>query len=522
MMIMNNSPMLPNFKDGLLDLDTEIAELFERSQEYLEKFPEIGERIEGDLDRAALVKKSVRMAEKRFTEAKEIESGGVLFNPRDYETGCTKLKSGRPRMSAELVFFFTLLRGLWGSVSDHDAWERIRDSISIRCVLASRGLPIPHWNTIRENLNKLSNDTRRLILRCQAMDILKRHLDDFNEVYIDSTHMEANTAFPTDVDILWKLLDRAIRSILALEKFGLFVVLGNWTTTRMEKMGKHRKSILMNAGKTGLKGKIREHLRSFLGLADNVLEDLAEVQEALTPQWETTCLGPEKGMALDMLWDGIEQDLTDAAYVSHCAWHHLSSGKPLSPTEKILSVSDRDAAYIQKGQRIPVIGYKPQVARSRNGFVVGCVVPVGNASDSAMLVPTVQDVISTTGVTPVLVSTDDGYASAENEATLREEIGVLRVSIGGSKGKKLTEDDVWNSDEFVAARRQRSAAESGIFTLKNNHNFGQLRRRGIDAVEAECLEKVIAYNFRHMARLQRRLDRYRSAEERLRGFEDAA
>ena len=58
----------------------------------------------------------------------------------------------------------------------------------------------------------------------------------------------------------------------------------------------------------------------------------------------------------------------------------------------------------------------------------------------------------------------------------------------------------WDTTSYAEARRKRSAVESSMFTLKHRHGFGQMRRRGIEAVETEQLEKVIAYNFIHMIR----------------------
>jgi len=55
--------------------------------------------------------------------------------------------------------------------------------------------------------------------------------------------------------------------------------------------------------------------------------------------------------------------------------------------EKVLSVSDPNAGFIAKGDREPVVGYKPQLARSSNGFVTGLIVPQGNASDPCQLLP---------------------------------------------------------------------------------------------------------------------------------------
>ena len=85
----------------------------------------------------------------------------------------------------------------------------------------------------------------------------------------------------------------------------------------------------------------------------------------------------------------------------------------LHSVDKVLSISDPDVAYIQKGGRIPVIGYKPQIARSGNGFICGHITPRGNASDSSMFMPTLNHVIANTLVIPSIVSVDDGYTSQQ-------------------------------------------------------------------------------------------------------------
>ena len=523
-MIMNNSPILPNFNESVMDLDTKVLGIFGKIREMLEKFPEIDVAINYDLDNAGLDDKKMRLAKRAYEERLEMERGGFLFDPSacDSPDNDLTLKSGRPRMPAPMVFFFLTLRGLWGSVTDQEAVERFKDSISVQATLSHFGFSTPGVSTIRENVNKVSNETRHLILSCQARHILEEGLDDFNEVYIDSTHVAANTAFPTEISILHKLLDRALREISLLREFGLPVKIESWTETRLAKMLKHLKFVNMSVGRRGLKGKVKEQFRAFLNLAVKVIGDLEVARDALTPFWETIDISPEKALALDVLWDKVEQDLGDASYVLHYADLQTKTGEPLPAAEKILSVVDRDAGYISKGQRVPVIGYRPHIARSGNGFVVGHVTPRGNASDAGMLIPVVENVIETTGVVPYVVSVDDGYASIENKTRLIDEFGVVQVSVSGAKGKKITEDDLWDAPDFVAARAQRSAVESGMFTLKFNHGYGRVRRRGIDAVHAEQTEKIIAYNFTHMIRKARENQKRLEEEERRRILPNAA
>ena len=74
------------------------------------------------------------------------------------------------------------------------------------------------------------------------------------------------------------------------------------------------------------------------------------------------------------------------------------------------------------------------------------------------------------------------------------EMGVKDISISGAKGKRLTDPDDWKSDVYRNARRERSAVESLMFTIKDGFEFGALGRRGLEAVREELLEKVLAYN----------------------------
>lgn len=75
----------------------------------------------------------------------------------------------------------------------------------------------------------------------EIWESIKNDLDDFNKIYIDSTHVEANTAFPADIDILLKIINRTVRSIELLDDiFGLPVFINCWTFTRLKKMLKLR------------------------------------------------------------------------------------------------------------------------------------------------------------------------------------------------------------------------------------------------------------------------------------------
>ena len=129
-------------------------------------------------------------------------------------------------------------------------------------------------------------------------------------------------------------------------------------------------------------------------------------------------------------------------------------------------------------------------------------VPEGNTADSAQFVPCIRDAIARTGALAALVG-NDGYSSRAGKEK-PEEIGIGIVSISGSKGKKITDPEEWDSEPFRKARNDRSAVESLMFTLKDGFEFGRLSRRGIDAARSELTGKVLAYNFCRKIEIRKR------------------
>jgi hypothetical protein len=430
------------------------------------------------------------------------DSDFLIAYPDKPDLFYARLRGGRPRVKVELVLHFLVLRGLWGSLSDYESVERLYDSKAVDAVLSYHGHECPGITTIRENLNAISNATRELILKSQAWYIISEGLDDFNEIYIDSTSVKGNTAYPTDISVLYKLIERVNRGFEFLKKFEVPYIAEGWTSTRIENMRKHLSFMSMQAGKQGVNGKVKESFRAFSTLASNLIKSFFIEQERLIPYWEGAKLPPVKEIALETLWFKIDEDLNNAENVLRYAELSINEGIKLPSIDKVLSISDRDAAFIKKGQRNPVIGYKPQIAKSQNGFICGYITPIGNVADSEMFVPMIQNVISITGITPSIVSVDDGYSSEANVKTSRKDFGISTASFSGSKGKKLTIDD-WDTTSYTEARRMRSSIESMMFTIKFNHRFGILRRRNIDAVNAEQLEKIIAYNFVRIVRKKR-------------------
>ncbi len=473
--------------------DTDFRNYLDEVAELARFAPEIITAIDDDLDAHAREKKKLRLADRKFFESQTESFPGLDIQDNRLSNAELTLGVGRPRMPAEAVYVFLMLRGFLGSLSTKQSRRFLRESMSLYQWLEHRGLEMPGVSTILDNLNVISHKTRELIFDRQVARILAEKLDDFKKLTIDSTSVRANSSWPNDAKILTGLLMRADRLGQELEDFGLKNFRQGWVPRWLEEMDKLEFQICLVAGKANSRGKLAKRYRQLLRRGRKAELALTVEFTRLEQSLQIDVLAPSRRVLLQRVIDQIRSDLSDAARVIEYASDRVLKNKTLPSTEKVLSLSDGSAAYIKKGSRKAVIGYKPQLVRSANGFVTSLLVPEGNAADSANLVPAIRDAINRTGVVAELVSTDDGYASAEGRNELRK-MKVKYISISGAKGKKLTDPADWDSQLYRDARRYRSAVESLMFTIKDGFAFGELGRRGIDAVRDELLEKVLAYN----------------------------
>ena len=117
-----------DFNLFLLPSDTEMTEFIEEVRNLGGMFPKIYKKIEEDQNAWAQSKKGIRVLDRLHLYEKTSDISGLESDSATGERpSASSLCKGRPRMSPELVFLFISLRGYWGSVSDRDAHERMRD-----------------------------------------------------------------------------------------------------------------------------------------------------------------------------------------------------------------------------------------------------------------------------------------------------------------------------------------------------------------------------------------------------------
>ncbi len=491
--------------------DTDLNEFLRENAEFAQKHPEIIEQIDKHLDSAALKKKRMRIADKKFNEeqtrflsgfdkppaaetpAEETPTDEIPWKKLKASPALT-LETGRPRMSGLLVFMFISLRGFLGDLTSATSRRFLEESISLRVMVENAGFDsMPAANTITSHLNNLPKSLCDSMLDAQIKDCLAEQLDDFKDLTLDSTSVMANSQWPTDGKSIIGLASRTLQNGRLFAKFG-FPAFRKWHVPKwIEQMATLEFEICLCAGKANSRRKMKRLYKKLYLKARKASARLqSELDYCMAGSDEET-LKPSHRQIFLRAVEQMRGDIKDINRVIEYSENRIMHGESLPAKEKILSLSDGSAAYIQKGGREAVIGYKPQLCRSSNGFIAALKVPQGNTSDSVEFVPVIEAAIARTGVKPRSLSVDDGYSSKDGRDHFIDYVDV--VSISGSKGKKITPEEEWDSLGHREARRMRSAVESLMYTIKHNFDFGRLGRRGIESVRSELLEKVIAYNF---------------------------
>jgi len=484
-------------------VDSDLLQFLQEAHGLLEGCPVLIASAEADLDAHGCCKKALRIADAAWRAERTAPLPGYASEPIVVDPRGLTLAQGRPRTPAYVVLIAVLLRGYFGAgFKSWNATTMMQESKTLHVFFSNLWLKMPERSTLTELVNAISNETRQRLLDAQVARVLGLGWDDFSVMLQDSTHVEGNTVWPTDSRLLVALVSRVLRVGASLAQVHLPAFKSAKVSKHLAAMIKLDREIDMSKGtKKGTRER-RQHYKSLLWRARRVRTllnaEVAQVEAALT---KLDVLPSKKAMAVRAV-QRLRADVDALVPVIANCEARVIHEREVPVADKKLSVSDPDVGFIAKGQRVPVIGYKPQVARSGAGFITGLLLPKGNAADSEQLVPMVDEVVRRTAVVPRVLSVDDGYASAANVMAMKAR-NIEVISINGSKGRALTARADWNSDEHTLARDQRSAMESLMFTLKQGFDFGEVARRGLAAAHGELLEKALAYNLCHMARTRR-------------------
>ena len=490
-----------------------LSDFIAENHRLYRQHPEIRAAIKSDQTAHGLEKKRGRaelkdLAERRRDEIEAhipgLESVPHSFADDAQEDGA--LLEGRRRMKPLLLFVLLMLRGRLGSVTDQASQCILHDSRCVAQFLAENNLSLPARSTISENLNCLSAGTLQLVLQCQLADAHAEGMDDFTRAVVDSTPVGCDMEFTSDYVLVRRAVERLADCLDTLRRKGLSTLklgLDSWESTWRDTVVRRAKECSMASGKDA-KSTRRQGCREIIQCACKFSCRLETTVDALKTRMKEERLEGLTPCKWNLFCKLTRRASLAQVEIAHCCNQlncRMFLGVDIAAGDKYLGFADPDARIIVKGGRQPVLGYHPQLARSGHGLVVGFELDPETLNDARSLKPLAESIVLSTGKTPKVLATDDGYTSKEN-MDMAAAMGIGLLVNSGAKGRRLAGEELWNSEEHREARRWRSSVESLMSWLKNSYGMDRMRRTGVEAVRAEMLETILAYNCTLMVRMR--------------------
>jgi len=491
--------------------DTFLTEIVREAFALAEFAPEILASLAADIDVAGKQAKKIRLMDEIWQEADLPRLPGFVerIEPSDFDSVPVdhfELCDGRPRgCDAELLLVLLAVNGV-ESLSSASGYERMADSEMFGMILEAKSLQMPKRSTVAKYLALVSPRTMKVVHEAQMRQVLASDLDDLRRLTVDSSAVAANSAWPTESGLIAGHLERAYRLLEKQGKLSGATWSSKLVVRWLSKLDRWHTAVSLVGSKRGAKAERKALYRKLLRTAEQTHARISAAATACTDRLEELCLLPSHSIRVSAMMEQVQHSLGECAKAMDSARSRVLRHETVAAERRVYSVCDPDAYMVEKGERDPVLGYKPQFGRSEHGFITCFEVERGNPADSTRLVDMVEQCVSNTGTALTEVSTDDGYTSTDNFNTLRQR-GIDQVSFSGAKGRKILGEELWNSEEYKELRDDRAAVESTIFTVKHKFNLSSFCRRGLSGVRMELAGTVFAYNLWRMAyvrRLQRK------------------
>ena len=313
----------------------------------------------------------------------------------------------------------------------------------------------------------------------------------------DSFVVETNVHFPTDINLLFDAVEKAVNLVgglcakynqpgwrqsgyllSQLKRFYRKVQKARHSTSKSEDKQKKQKKRVLKAH------------RVYLDRADSLVKKVVESLEALRRQGV-----PEEERS------DLERFIAHAGRQVDQIQRRVFKEETISHKEKAFSVFQEHTEWICKGKAgVPVeLGLRVCVLEDQYRFILHHQVMQKQTDDQVA-----QSIVAEAQKRfPALkvCSFDKGFHSPSNQESLRELLDLLVLPKKGRLSQKDKEREY--SPEFVKLRRQHSAVESAINTLEV-HGLDRCPDHGIDGFERYVALAVLGGNIKRLGSIIRK------------------
>ena len=380
---------------------------------------------------------------------------------------------GRPGTAIPVYLRMQYLKSRFGLTYDEverEVTERIPWRFFCHLSLQDR---VPDSTTLIK-LNQRFGDERLAILnKALIKHLVKTKAIRPRKIRIDSTTIETNIIYPTDIG----LMHQVVKTLTGHAKAAGVKISNHVGATKkaLARLGASLKSKNKQQ-----KTQVKEALRKTTEFA---LETIAECKNAMKRISEKR--------------KNFTRDMEIAEKILEQTKQKLSG--ITSIPERIVSLHDPEARPIRKGKlkKPNEFGRTLQLVQDSSGIILDHELQHGNPSDKTELLSLVKKFKKRFGRAPSELAADKGYYSEEN-INLLKEIKVKRIGIAKIGRLSKTEKKKQHSRWFKNLQRFRCGIEAGISMLKRCFSLGDTRVRGTKAT-AVCVNwAIFSYNLWQM------------------------
>jgi hypothetical protein len=428
--------------------------------------------------------------------------------------GQASSQTGRPGMEQWKILVLGVLR--LGLDADYDRIQELANQHkTIRQMLGhSDWLDEQEYElqTIRDNVSLFTPEILDRINQevvHAGHQALKKNAEESFKARADSFVVKTHVHFPTDSNLLWDAIRKAIQTCATLCD-ALDLTEWRQSAYHLRCFKKSYRLIQKLKHSTSQDEAKRQAKQAQIEAAYQTYIDQAEVHVQRT-QATRQRMNQAHGLPTPMLAD-LDAYLAHAERQIDQIRRRVLHGETIPHSEKVFSIFQPHTEWISKGKAgVPVeLGLRVAVVEDQHRFILHHQV-MEKTTDEQITVPLVEQTQVRFPAVKAM-SFDKGFHSPSNQIELKQR---LEQVILPKKGRLSEADKARESDpEFVRLRRQHSAVESAINAL-GVHGLDKCPDHGIDGFKRYVALAVVARNVQRLGAVLR--EQEQQAADRRRG-----
>ena len=308
-------------------------------------------------------------------------------------------------------------------------------------------------------------------------------------IRIDSTTLEANVSYPTDV----RLVHQVVKTLTRTAK-GLGRKISNHVRAT-------KKALARLGASLKARGKERrtQALKTLKRVHRLAHDTVAQSRQALQKLRTTTVAASAQTIRHAHRQEQFAEQINLAEQILKQTQQKLEG--VTSIPERIVSFHDPAVRVIRKGKlnKPNEFGRTLDIGQDASGLIIDYEIDEGNPSDKTKVVPMVQRFKRRFHRAPDDLAGDKGFYSKTNVTTLRR-LGVKRVGI--AKVGRLNDREKKHQQKkwFKELQRFRCGIEACISMLKRQFGLGRVLSRGLSGTAIWVGFSILSYNLWQMAK----------------------